>query len=544
MIHYGTRGFDYMAKDSLTPLLLLNSQRGAHSTGLFGVEVQQREGEKVDKLSWIKKVGSPYNLALEDDFRKFNNKVYNEFQLVVGHGRFATRGNVNAFNAHPFVEGDITLVHNGTLNNLWDFKVEIDGANVSAEKVFEVDSNAAAYFLAKQSPEEFFGKVQGAFVFMWYDRRDKQFHIVRNTDRPLYLVERGDSPGLFFSSEQENFAYLGAKWPAFKLKTPKIIESSQHYTFPIGEAKEASWEKTPISFRTFHHYVLPSTRQNTQDSEVWDNYWNQHNRNAAAHRHFQQGGQGERPIWNPQKGIYERSQGTTNVAVLEHHRSARGRHTEYRADGYLYRIGQYCMFYVHGIEPLTNHTSENEDEKFWTIRGICANSSRVEMLVHRKGNPEWFREQIFIAGRINAIHYIGDLNTTSASPGTDVRPLIRLILSPDSLKLVDDDFAERVMQGTYVVSPELLERKFGHVTENLDQGTFVRLKNSDQISVYRFEEIAKKGCARCEKQIDITDAMGCLTVTDGEALGRPVSAVEHTHGGFFCPDCVMGGFSH
>jgi glucosamine 6-phosphate synthetase-like amidotransferase/phosphosugar isomerase protein len=114
MIHYRDHGFDYDSKQALWPMMLLNSMRGAHSTGLFGV---QKETKK-DIVEWVKRVGPPHGLMSEPESKKFMDRMFSRYHAVVAHGRYATTGKINAKNAHPFHHGNIILVHNGSVRNL------------------------------------------------------------------------------------------------------------------------------------------------------------------------------------------------------------------------------------------------------------------------------------------------------------------------------------------------------------------------------------------------------------------------------------------
>ena len=110
-------GFSAYDKDEFKQMMILNSLRGIHSTGIAGVNA--RIGGEVNIA---KAVGSPYNLFTYPAASQLIDKIPLSFTTVIGHGRFATQGAVNAMNAHPFRENHIVLAHNGVIKNYFELK--------------------------------------------------------------------------------------------------------------------------------------------------------------------------------------------------------------------------------------------------------------------------------------------------------------------------------------------------------------------------------------------------------------------------------------
>jgi len=178
----------------------------------------------------------------------------------MGHGRFATQGAINAENAHPFTEGHITLVHNGTISN---FK-SLQGTEYGQ---YEVDSQLVARLIADKGAEEIIPKVFGAYVFIWYDHKERTLNLVRNHSRPLFIGLKQHSDTLFWSSERETL-----EWNAKRNKTPlkEIYEmpTGEIHTYHAGDlvptivkletpnyySRQASWDED--------YYTVPSTKTN------------------------------------------------------------------------------------------------------------------------------------------------------------------------------------------------------------------------------------------------------------------------------------------
>lgn len=173
LIVKGKQTLPYNSRDMFENLLILDQVRGMDGTGMFGVFPNQQ-------ASLLKCGTNASNLIGLADFDKFATKISN-FKFLVGHNRKATQGSISTKNSHPFYEDNIVLVHNGTLHN-WR---ELD-------KDADVDSQAVARALNKDTPENVLKGINGAYAFVWFDKRDKLFRLVRNDERPLFLAEMED----------------------------------------------------------------------------------------------------------------------------------------------------------------------------------------------------------------------------------------------------------------------------------------------------------------------------------------------------------------
>lgn len=213
-------GFTAWDRDEFKQMLLLTSIRGAHSTGIAGIDQRKDNSE----ISVVKSVGSPYNLYSYEATNQFFTRMLNNFTTVLGHGRFATKGAINAINAHPFEEGHITLAHNGVISNFWGLK------DFTKHKNIEVDSHLIAKLIEEEGAINVLPKVEGAYVFMWYDRNDSTFNIARNKERPLFVVEQEDKETLTFASEAQTLLWNGSRNNT-KYTDPIGIEEMQIFTF-------------------------------------------------------------------------------------------------------------------------------------------------------------------------------------------------------------------------------------------------------------------------------------------------------------------------
>ncbi len=132
--------------------------------------------------------------ALED---KVENEIFNG-HLGIGHTRWATHGAPNERNAHPHQAGEISLVHNGIIENYLEIKEQLlkKGADIKSD----TDSELVAHLIWEdiqktqnlfQSVKNTLDKIVGAFsiLVMW----EKSPHeLIAFKDGPPLIVGLGE----------------------------------------------------------------------------------------------------------------------------------------------------------------------------------------------------------------------------------------------------------------------------------------------------------------------------------------------------------------
>lgn len=223
-------------------MLLLNQDRGFHSTGIVAVTKAREETLKGGRKKKYAPQEMNYKeprcahdfLVYEDLDKKHKKKsIFDglQKQLIFGHCRHATVGKINTENAHPFVAGDIVGVHNGTI------KKDFEGS-----KDYETDSEAFFNLInkvgLKKALEEVESYSQTAYAIVYVHRKEGTLNIIRNADRPLKMAYNKNKNLLAWSSEGIDLLYAAGKtgqdFSAADIFEPKPYH---HYAFKLTDTE-------------------------------------------------------------------------------------------------------------------------------------------------------------------------------------------------------------------------------------------------------------------------------------------------------------------
>lgn len=125
--------------------------------------------------------------------------------VFMGHNRAATKGAVNAVNAHPYHYGDIVGAHNGTLSPATFARL-----NEKLGEKHDVDSQALFASIDKFGIEETVALLQGsvdkvacpdAWALVWFDFKDRTLNFLRNKERPFWLAYSEKCDKVLWASE-------------------------------------------------------------------------------------------------------------------------------------------------------------------------------------------------------------------------------------------------------------------------------------------------------------------------------------------------------
>ncbi len=523
MINYTSAGFDHSSRSAFFPMLLLNSMRGMHSTGVFGIE-QSFKGK--DKVEWIKRVGNPYWLAMETNGKEFFERIYSRYCAVIGHGRYATQGKVNAKNAHPFKHGHITLVHNGSVRNFYKLKHKGD----YLQPKFDVDSDALAYLISEVGIHKAMSEVEGAFALMWHDAKEQCIFALRNSERPLHVALRDRPGGLYFSSEAPTLEYVTSRFSdiTFEGDKAKYLEPDYLYRFPLGTGKENVIEKEKIKIGR-PVYSSGFGNRGRRQYTGFEGY-------GDMAELFER--ENDRPITEiermriaseeaeEKKGTnvipFQKKEGTTMALFKKEEkkadRGAKIKSLKEPKSGATFKVGAMVAFYPSNLEKI--------GDKSLFIHGDCVDSDAVSVACHYNGElgAEDLKDEVVLAGRISNIIYLGTDKSTHlirvyVKELTQLHPKVQNKLMTVEVENLDE---------------EVKKHPFDPNDPSGDK-IFIKTKN-ETLSFSKFEMWQARGCLKCKGQISIEDAPKCLTVLPDDK--------DYVYGGIICPDCAIHRVLH
>lgn len=220
----------------------------------------QIRGSDGGGVFWFDSRGSKYDVVKNEDISEvFNEQRYKtalnwieKMPFMVGHNRAATRGSKTTENNHPFDEGNVVLVHNGTMTHI---PKEFDDGT-------KVDSHAIAKMLHKASPQEFTKKSFGAYALVWFDKVTHKLNLLRNSQRPLHLVYFDDF--ILLSSEAMLAAWCASR-NGHGYKRIEEVKEHQLYQFaPFSidkpEITDLSNLKQSLSYHEHNYSGLVNRR--------------------------------------------------------------------------------------------------------------------------------------------------------------------------------------------------------------------------------------------------------------------------------------------
>jgi hypothetical protein len=180
-------------KHALRVLLIDNSVRGLHATGMANVE------GALDKLAIAPKTYIGY-----DEFDEVANS-----KLVMCHNRWSTmkENTMDDDAAHPFRINDRLIgAHNGFIPE-WEFQAD----QLEIEADINVDSEMIFHHLVNNDYNpECLSKIEGAMALSWIDLETKMLWLYRRSSRPLFIGEDSEKR-LYYSSRESGLWMLGGR---------------------------------------------------------------------------------------------------------------------------------------------------------------------------------------------------------------------------------------------------------------------------------------------------------------------------------------------
>lgn len=204
-------------------LLLCDMLRGQDATGIIAVE-------KTGDFHIMKEASDAYVFRNKFVGSTADKAMFQRGVALIGHNRAKTVGENVDMNAHPFVEEDtFAMVHNGTLRNhktMHDTDVDSHALTILFKQAMDQED-------WKKAMEEALGKIQGAFACIWYDQKRHQICVIRNSERPMSLVET--QSGFVLASEGALAQWICIR-NSEKILKVEVVDTMTLYTFDMEKA--------------------------------------------------------------------------------------------------------------------------------------------------------------------------------------------------------------------------------------------------------------------------------------------------------------------
>lgn len=177
-------------KEMFRQLGRISALRGTDSTGMIVGSRKKKNGHKYN-IDIKKDVMN--SSAFFDDWSVNKSINTDHAFLLAGHTRDTTAGAINFNNAHPIIEGNIVLCHNGTIKK-W-VPAKKDEETSSDSRIFARKISDLGVDRALREAEE------GDYAITFVDRQLKTFNIARKPGRTLFCVFSKDGEVLMWASE-------------------------------------------------------------------------------------------------------------------------------------------------------------------------------------------------------------------------------------------------------------------------------------------------------------------------------------------------------
>lgn len=207
----------------------------------------------------IKSVGKILNLK-----EAIKDKKFDKINMGIAHTRWATHGEVNEINCHPHTVNNVTLVHNGIIENYKELKTMLERKGYVFKS--NTDTEVACALIDSfyendpiEAIEKAIKEIRGSYAFLLMFKKDKE---------NLYAV-RKDSPLIVGIGKNENFvassisALLKYTKKHFFLNENEIVKVNKKETLTYFEGnlieKEieyAEWNVEEAEKQGFDHYMI------------------------------------------------------------------------------------------------------------------------------------------------------------------------------------------------------------------------------------------------------------------------------------------------
>ncbi len=257
-------------------LLLVSQFRGVDATGIVALSRHWGGKGKAEVTPvYMKDNMSTSEFLLE--YRGRLDKLYkdNRPSVLMGHCRWATVGDINKQNSHPFNNKWLIGMHNGTIQG-----------EFSNSKKFATDSEALLFNIGEmgvvEALNEVSRKISTAYALTWYNKADQTLNFIRNSQRPL-IIGRNNTANILAWASEEDFLDFCLARERIRMDVKFTLKPNVLLTIPMGEinpidkyeTKDYSKEIDPPIINRAIHSMFPGRSEFAKDFDQaldgWEN---------------------------------------------------------------------------------------------------------------------------------------------------------------------------------------------------------------------------------------------------------------------------------
>lgn len=225
----------YMGKKEKTISILIEGLKALEYRGYDSAGIAY---QKNNRIQVVKAVGRLENL--EKQVKKEDTTI------GIGHTRWATHGKPSVINSHPHQVGDITLVHNGIIENYESLRQSLieEGYQFKTETDTEVATALIDHFYQQTKD------LKKALVYANEKLRGSYAFVIMTEKEPntLYAMKK-ESPLILGKNEKEIF--LASDPMAISVYTNQIHYFKENSIAKITKNKIELWEQEKLVSPTF-----------------------------------------------------------------------------------------------------------------------------------------------------------------------------------------------------------------------------------------------------------------------------------------------------
>ncbi|MDE6196051.1 MAG: isomerizing glutamine--fructose-6-phosphate transaminase, partial [Erysipelotrichaceae bacterium] len=187
--------------------------------------------------------------------------------IGIAHTRWATHGEPNEINAHPHHVGNVTLVHNGIIENYYELKEELMSKGYSFQS--QSDSEIACAYIdycyqryhdKEEALIKAYQTLKGSFAFAILFADDDQNIYAMRKDSPLILGT--STTKTFIASDIQAFLHYTKQYIVLehneiaRCSREGIVIKNLQKEFVKKEIQTAQMENKDLSKNGYAHYML------------------------------------------------------------------------------------------------------------------------------------------------------------------------------------------------------------------------------------------------------------------------------------------------